>query len=197
MLRAWMPAPLAAAAIAALLAVTAPAAAADAGAAPCPNADSNVADVAIPDFDASVLCVLNQQRAENGLAPLRSNGLLHDAAYIYATSMLAGDFYDHKGDFVGNDSRSNVIRRLRFLGYIRPGWSWIVGEVLRGAHSDTSTPELVVDAWMASPLHRVEILKPRFRDAGVASVPAVTDNFPATEGVTVDVELGFRQPQRK
>jgi uncharacterized protein YkwD len=193
----WKPALLLAVAIAAAATFATTATRARADGAPCPNAEANIAGLAIPDFEAAVLCELNQRRAENGLAPLRSNDLLHDAAYVYATSMLAGRFYDHYGDFVGNDSRSNVIRRLRFFGYIRPHWSWIVGEVLRGAHPDTSTPKLVVDAWMASPLHRVEVLKPRFRDVGVAAVHGVTDNFPSTDGVTVDVELGFREPKRK
>jgi uncharacterized protein YkwD len=188
---------VAAAAIAAILTIAPQPAGAQADVAACPNADANIVDVTVPDFEAAVLCGLNQRRAENGLAPLRSNGLLHDAAYIYATSMLSGQFYDHYGDFVGNDSRSNVIKRLRFLDYIRPGWAWIVGEVMRGAHPETSTPDLVVQAWMDSPLHRVEILKPRFREVGISAVNGVTDNFPSTDGVTVDAELGFRDARKK
>jgi uncharacterized protein YkwD len=165
---------------------------------PCPNADANVADVALPDFETSVLCLLNERRAENGgLAPLRSNGLLHDAAYIYATSMLSGRFYDHDGNLVGGDAASTPVKRLRFLGYIRPGWSWIVGEVMRGAHPDTSTPDLVVEAWLESPLHRVEILKPRFRDVGISAVHGITDGFPSTDGVTVVAELGFHEPKKR
>jgi uncharacterized protein YkwD len=170
--------------------------AARAAAAPCPNADTNVAQVPLADFDSSVLCEINQRRAEYHLAPLRSNGLLRDAAWIYATSMLSGEFYGHHGSLDGKSNSSTPIKRLRFLGYIQPGWAWVVGETLRGAHPDTSTPNLVVEAWMASPIHRVEVLKPRFREVGVASVHGVTDAFPSTDGVTVAAEFGFRQKRR-
>jgi uncharacterized protein YkwD len=169
------------------------AAAADASGGPCTYADANVAAVALDDFDRSVLCAINERRAENGLRALRPNGLLHDAAWIYATSPLAGQYYGHHGCLDGRNNCSTVIGRLRLLGYIRPGWAWIVGETLRGALPDTSTPNAVVDAWMNSPLHRARLLKPKFRDVGVASVRGITDAFPSTGGVTVAAEFGFRQ----
>ena len=159
----------------------------------CPNADTDAAQLPSPDFDASVLCVINERRAENRLSPLRSNGLLHDAGYIYVTSMLSGQFYGHHGCLAGRNNCSTVIRRLRFLGYIRPGSAWIVGETLREAPPGTSTPDGVVGAWMASAEHRQRLLKPRFRDVGVASVSGIADAFPYTAGVTVAAEFGFRQ----
>jgi len=159
----------------------------------CPNADTNVADLPLPDFDLSVLCVINERRAEHQLRPLQQNGLLHDAAYIYATSMLSGQFYGHHGCLAGRNNCSTVIGRLRFLGYIQPGWAWIVGEVLRGAGPDTSTPDAVVEAWMESPPHRARVLKPKFREVGVASVRGITDAFPSTAGVTAAAEFGFRK----
>jgi len=162
----------------------------------CPNADTNVAGIALPDFDRSVRCLINERRAENHLAPLNPSGVLHDAAYIYATSMLSGQFYGHHGCLAGKNNCSTVIGRLRFLGYIRPGWAWIVGEVLRGAGPDTSTPNAVVEAWMESPPHRAQVLKPRFREVGVASVRGITDAFPSTEGVTAAAEFGFRKRNR-
>jgi uncharacterized protein YkwD len=159
----------------------------------CANADTNVAQIDLRDFDSSVLCLINERRADYGLRALRPNGLLHDAAYIYATSMLSGKFYGHHGCLAGNNNCSTVIGRLRFLGYIRPGWAWIVGETLRGADPATSTPNAVVEAWMESPLHRARLIKPKFRDVGVASVRGITDAFPSTDGVTVAAEFGFRQ----
>jgi hypothetical protein len=107
--------------------------------------------------------------------------------------MLSGEFYGHHGCLGGKNNCSTVIGRLRFLGYIRPGWVWIVGETLRGADPATSTPDAVVEAWLESPPHRARLLKPRFRDVGVASQPGITDAFPTTEGVTVAAEFGFRE----
>jgi uncharacterized protein YkwD len=170
--------------------------AAHAAGGPCPNADTHSAQLALPDFDNSVLCLINQRRAELRLAPLRSNDLLRDAAWIYATSMLSGEFYGHHGCLAGKDNCSTTIGRLRFLGYIRSGWAWVVGETLRGAHADTDTPNGAVQAWMDSPIHRVEVLKPRFREVGVGSVRGITDAFPTTTGVTVAAEFGFRKKRK-
>jgi uncharacterized protein YkwD len=172
------------------------AAAARASGGPCTYADANVAVVTLEGFDRSVLCAINERRIENGVRALRSNGLLRDAAWIYATSQLSGQYYGHHGCLDGRNNCSTVIGRLRLLGYIRPGWAWIVGEALRGAHPDTSTPNDVVDSWMSSPLHRARLLKPKFRDVGVASVRGITDAFPSTDGVTVAAELGFRQRRK-
>jgi uncharacterized protein YkwD len=164
---------------------------------PCPDADTNSALISLAAFDNSVFCLINQRRAENGLRALRSNGLLRDAALIYATSMLSGKFYGHDGCLAGKNNCSTPIGRLKFLNYIGPRWTWIVGEVLRGAHPDTATPNLVVQAWMDSPIHRVELLKPKFREIGVASVRGITDSFPSIEGVTTASEFGFRILKKK
>ena len=163
---------------------------------PCPSADTNSAEMTIPDFDFSVFCLINQQRVENHLRPLRPNRLLHDAADIYATSQLSGDFFGHYGCLNGKNNCATPIGRLRFLGYIRKGWAWIVGETLQGSHADEATPDLVVNAWMTSPEHRTMLLKPKFRDLGVASVRGVADDFPSTDGVTVAAEFGFRKKRR-
>jgi uncharacterized protein YkwD len=172
-------------------------AAAGAAESSCPSANTNVAQIPLGDFDNSVLCVLNERRAEYGLAPLTSNSLLRDAAWIYATSMLSGQFYGHQGCLDGRNRCSTPIGRLRLLGYIRPGWAWVVGENLRGAYPETSTPSAVVQAWMESPVHRVEVLKARFREVGVASVRGLTNGFPYTEGVTVAAEFGFRKKRKE
>jgi uncharacterized protein YkwD len=74
---------------------------AKAATAACSNPDTNAAQLPMPDFERSVLCVINERRAEHRLAPLRPNGLLHDAAEIYVTSMFSGSFYGHHGCLAG------------------------------------------------------------------------------------------------
>jgi uncharacterized protein YkwD len=162
----------------------------------CPNQDTNSAYISMPDFNDSVFCLINQHRRENHLKRLKFNRLLYDSADIYATSQLSGDFFGHYGCLAGQNNCATPEGRLRFLGYIRPGWAWIVGETLQGSHADTATPHLVVDAWMASPPHRQRVLKGKFRDLGVSSVRGVSDNFPSTDGVTVVAEYGFRKPRK-
>jgi hypothetical protein len=41
------------------------------------------------------------------------------------------------------------------------------------------------------------VLKPRFREVGVASVHGITDGFPSTDGVTVVAEFGFRREWKR
>jgi uncharacterized protein YkwD len=173
-----------------------PAAAQESG---CADADTPSGQMALaPDlqldaFNASVICLINEQRAMFHEKPLRHNGLLQDAAWIYATSMLSGKFFGHHGSVDGRVGRSSPIKRLRFLGYIPPGKRWIVGEDLRQATLGTDTPNGVVQAWMNSPPHRQRILKARFEDIGVCAQPGIANSFPVTSGVTVAAEFGFRR----
>src|SRR5262249_9726224 len=99
----------------------------------CLKPDTPSAQMDLPAFDAAVVALINQERAAAHLRPLRPNPLLHDAAYIYSTSMLSGQFFTHHGSVDGVNNGSTVIGRLRFLGYIPPGRRWIVGETLREA----------------------------------------------------------------
>jgi uncharacterized protein YkwD len=159
----------------------------------CPNPDTPSAQIDMDSFDASVICLINEQRATFQMKPLRPNGLLQDAATIYVTSQLSGEFFGHYGSVDGRDHASSPIKRLRFLGYIPPGRRWIVGEDLRQATVGTDTPAGVVQAWMVSPPHRERILKAKFEDIGVSAEPGIANSFPVTSGVTVAAEFGFRR----
>jgi uncharacterized protein YkwD len=52
----------------------------------CERTDTPAAGQALEDFDASVFCMINQQRAAHGRSHLRPDGLLHGAAYDYWTT---------------------------------------------------------------------------------------------------------------
>jgi uncharacterized protein YkwD len=164
----------------------------------CSTPDTPSAQMELPAFDAAVVNLINQQRAAAGLKPLRPNPLLHDAAWIYTTSMLSGQFFTHHGSVDGVNNGSTVIGRLRFLGYIPPGKRWIVGEDLREARLPTDTPSCVVQAWMESPEHRERILNRKFEEIGVDAERGIADEFPNVTGVTVAAEFGFRRfPKKK
>jgi uncharacterized protein YkwD len=91
--------------------------------------------------------------------------------------MLQGHFFSHHGDFGGRRTGSTVIGRLREIGYVRPGYIWIVGENLHWTTAGCSTPADVVrawmDRWMDSAVHRIYLLKPNFEELGVAAVRGV------------------------
>jgi uncharacterized protein YkwD len=158
----------------------------------CQGTDTPAVGQTLEDFDASVFCLINQQRATHGRGVLRPNGLLKRAAYAYATSMEAGHFFSHFGDFAGHPIGSTPISRLREIGYIRSHNVWIVGENLRWTTAENSTPAETVRAWMDSPAHRKYLLKRRFRDLGVAAIPGTPYDPAEADAITVASEYGFR-----
>jgi uncharacterized protein YkwD len=158
----------------------------------CQNTQTPASEQALEDFDASVFCLINEQRASSGRHPLRPNGRLRRAAFEYATSMEAGRFFSHHGDFFGHPVGATPVSRLRQVGYIRPRGSWAIGENLRWTAAEGSTPAATVAAWMGSPEHRKYLLKARFRDLGVAAVRGLPYDPSQTDGVTVVTEYGFR-----
>jgi uncharacterized protein YkwD len=106
----------------------------------CRNTDTPAADQALEDYDSSVFCLINQQRAVHGSSKLRPNGLLRRAAHDYATSMEVGRFFSHFGDFSGHPIGATPISRLRQVGYIRSHSAWIVGENLHWTNGRAQHP---------------------------------------------------------
>ena len=166
--------------------------AAPASATGCQNTDVPAIDQTLDDFDASVFCLINQQRTAHGRGFLRPNAALQRAALDYATSMETGGFFSHYGDFFGHPAGATPVSRLRQVGYIRRREVWIVGENLHWTTAGESTPAEVVQAWMDSFAHRKYLLKPKFRDLGVATIRGIPQDPTQTDGITVASEYGFR-----
>ena len=96
----------------------------------------------------AVLCLINQQRAIDGLNRLRANRRLARAAKRHAVDMARHNYFSHV-----SLSGSSPLRRVRAAG-----WRRGVGEALAWACGVQSTPRGVVAAWMASPSHRAIIM---------------------------------------
>jgi uncharacterized protein YkwD len=168
-------------------------AAAPAGAADCPNLDIPAAELALPDFDSSMICMINQARLANGVQALRPNPLLRRAAATYSNSLLEGRFFSHHGDFAGHPHASTPVGRLREIGYIRRGYVWMVGEDLRWSTPETSSAADILRMWLNSPIHRFYLLKPKFDEVGVAGARGTPLDPNLPDGVTVAAEFGFRR----
>ncbi len=107
------------------------------------------------DFESQVFELINQRRAENGVAPLEKDNHLREAAYLHSKDMADNNFMSHTGS--DGSSFSTRIRRTAFAG--SPG-----GE---NVASGQRTPEQVMEAWMNSSGHRRNILNAQFRYVGV------------------------------
>ncbi len=108
------------------------------------------------DWAAQVLQLVNQESTSRGLNPLQANALLAREADVQACDMIHYAFVNHVNPVTGSTPTS----RLVDSGY--PGQT--VGENLAGG---LTTPQAVMAAWMASPDHEENILRPQFTDLGV------------------------------
>jgi uncharacterized protein YkwD len=123
--------------------------------------------------DATV-CLLNQRRAQHGLGRLRLSRPLALAASRHASDMARRDYFAHVS--LGG---ANFVERIRRTGYLRAARTWLVGENLAWGTGQRAAPSSIVDAWMRSPGHRLNILTPDFREIGIGiafDAPVPTDN---------------------
>ncbi len=112
------------------------------------------------DFVAAVLpgevvALTNTERTEENVAPLKQNELLARAAQAKAEDMAAKGYFSH----VSPDGSEPWVW-VRGAGY---NYQY-AGENLAVKFTDSSE---VVNAWMASPTHRANIVKPQYTEIGV------------------------------
>ncbi len=136
---------------------------------------------------AAVLCLINQIRAQHGIAPLKLNGQLDAAAESHANELIADDYFAHV-----SPTGETPVDRVRSTGYIpSPAAGYIIGENLAWGTYSLSTPQAIVTAWTGSPGHLANILEARYRDTGIAiagSVPSSLAN--GAPGATYAQEFG-------
>jgi uncharacterized protein YkwD len=112
-----------------------------------------------PDLAAQVVDLINAHRAEIGLQPLKVSPTLTAAATWKARHMAAYSYLAH--DDPGPPVQRTAGDRLAACGY--PSATW--GENIAMGYT---TPQAVVDAWLASPGHRENIERADYVATGVA-----------------------------
>ena len=116
----------------------------------------------------TVIKLTNLKRQENGLLPLQSNPELSAAAAQKAADMFARNYWAHVSP-VGTQP-----------------WYFITtaGDTYRYAGEnlarDFSEAQAVVDAWMASPSHRDNLLNSHYQDIGITVVDGTLDGRETT-----------------
>jgi len=103
-----------------------------------------------------IVALTNGKRAQSGLAALSFNGQLSQAASAKAQDMYAADYWAHNSPSGKTPWSFISASGYRYL---------YAGENLARDFSDASS---VVEAWMASPSHRSNILDDHFKEIGVA-----------------------------
>jgi uncharacterized protein YkwD len=177
---------LAAVAALAALALCAPATAhADdcAGADVLPAAD-NVAVVG-----QATLCLLNQQRAANGVGPLAENAALSNASVGYSQRMVAQGFFAHESPDGGT-----LVGRLTGAGYLGDDEAWVVGENIGWGQGTLATARSMVGAWMDSPGHRANMLSGDYTEIGLGLALGTPADRSWGATYTTDFGAGAKAP---
>ncbi len=100
----------------------------------------------------------NIKRADNGLSPLVDNPVLSEAALLKGRDMLAKGYWAH----VAPDGTQP------WAFFVAAHYDYrYAGENLARDFSDAQS---AVDAWMASPTHRENVLSPNYKEIGIGVV---------------------------
>ena len=152
----------------------------------CANADLEATRDNLPEIRAAILCLHNKVRAEHGLPELQDNRRLRNAALGHSRGMVEDRYFDHT-----TPKGITMVDRILKANYVREDEGWVLGENLAWGTGSFGTPRGAVDAWLASPGHRANLLKRSFREMGVGVVLGVPVSDAA--GATYTVDFGVRR----
>jgi uncharacterized protein YkwD len=155
----------------------------------CANADAQPSDVSVTDYASSLLCVVNETRRDWGRPPLDAQRNLRRAAAWQASDMTQKDYFSHTS--ADGDSLADRLDQANFIPHSD---RWGAGENLAAGQGQAGSPAEIVDGWMNSHDHRVNLLDPGFRLVGIAASrgwpgPGYTDS----DSLTIAMDLGWRR----
>jgi uncharacterized protein YkwD len=114
-----------------------------------------VSTAGLTGTERALLSEMNRVRAANGLPGLRVDWRLQRAARAHSSAMIQRDFFSHAG----------FAQRMRASGARGP----IFGENLAWGTGSRGSASAIVGQWLASPAHRVNLLRRGFVRVGVAA----------------------------
>jgi uncharacterized protein YkwD len=130
---------------------------------PCGEVGLPAQSLGLARARALTLCLLNEERAAKGLPPLRYEARLELASQRHSEDMVRRRFFAH-------DTPDGVDPQARILATGYPAGNAYTGENLAWGERSESSPAEIMDAWMHSPGHRENILRPNFTEVGVGVV---------------------------
>jgi uncharacterized protein YkwD len=154
---------------------------------PCQDTNLTPEPANLARVRAAVLCLVNAERARNGLEPLQSNPQLSAAAESHGREMIAGDYFAHV-----SPAGVTPVDRARGAGYIpSPEVGYVIGENLAWGTLTLSTPAAIVAAWINSPEHLANILEDNYRETGIDVQPeAPASLVESAQGALYTQEFG-------
>ena len=121
------------------------------------NNNTSTTSTKMTNDEKEVFDLINKQRTQNGLSPLKENSELQRVARIKAQDMVNNNYFSHTSPTYG--SPFNMMKSFK-ISYNT------AGENIAGNSSNSSA----VTAWMNSPGHRANILNSSFNQTGIGVV---------------------------
>jgi uncharacterized protein YkwD len=122
--------------------------------------------------ESSLLREMNRVRAEHGLGRLSADTHLQNAARAHSQEMLSSNVFTH-GAFGSRMLQFNVTGKL-------------AGENLAWGTGARGTAQGIVAAWLASPEHRANLLRPSFTRVGISDLVGAFRGYSGAHVVTAD-----------
>ena len=104
------------------------------------------------------MALINQERANQGIAPLSVSSQLTASARQHSRDMACNDFFSHTGS-----DGSSPFARIASSGY---SYSAAAENIFGG----NVLPQAVFNSWMSSPGHRTNMLNPTYIHIGVGYI---------------------------
>ena len=121
------------------------------------NNNTGTISTSMNNDEKEVFDLINKQRTQNGLSPLKENSELQRVARIKAQDMVNNNYFSHTSPTYG--SPFDMMKSFK-ISYNT------AGENIAGNSSNSSA----VTAWMNSPGHRANILNSSFNQTGIGVV---------------------------
>jgi uncharacterized protein YkwD len=122
--------------------------------------------------ESSLLREMNRVRAQHGLVRLSADTHLQRAARAHSSEMLVSNVFEH-GAFGSRMLQFNVTGKL-------------AGENLAWGTGARGTARGIVAAWLASPEHRANLLRPSFSRVGISDLVGAFHGHSGAHVVTAD-----------
>ena len=155
----------------------------------CPRADARPDNISVDDYAASLFCVANETRREWGRPILVRQRNLRRAADWQSDDMVENDYFSHTS--ADGDTLSD---RLDQANFIPSSDRWRAGENLAAGRGAMGSAQEIVDGWMNSREHRINLLDPGFSLVGIGvSRGWPGDGVGDSDAFTITMDLGWRR----
>lgn len=132
----------------------------------CRFADTVPADAASTrTAERALACLINRARTSRGLRRYSHPALFRRVAKAHSKDMVARRYFSHENP-EGERSRERLTR----AGFCKKP-RCLTAEDIYCRRAGNSTPRAAFDEWMASSLHRRNLLRRAFRHFGVGAMP--------------------------